>query len=73
MDEEKTFLFYIGTAISIVLLVFLLAGCSTPKNSVETYKIQLGKKCSKDGNIYSYAWLHSVYGPQQVKKEYCNG
>lgn len=72
MDEEKSFLFYIGTAIMIIFLVIMLSGCSTHKNDVETYKIQLGKKCSKDGKIYSYTWLHSVYGPQQVKKEYCN-
>jgi len=56
-------------AIAIILFV-LLAACSTSKQS-DTYKIQLGKKCTQDGNIYSYVWLHTVYGKQLVKKEYC--
>lgn len=56
--------------LSIMLLV-LVAACSTPKDQVETYKIQFGKKCAADSGIYSYVWFHTVYGEQQVKKEYC--
>jgi len=55
----------------VICAAMMLTGCSTSKNEVETYKIQLGKKCTLDGNVFSYVWLHSVYGDQKVKGKYC--
>lgn len=57
----------------LISLMLLVGGNGYNPKTADTYKIQLGKKCTKEGNIKSYVWLHTVYGPQQVKKEYCNG
>ena len=50
--------------------MLVLISCTTSKDR-DTYKIQLGKKCTKEGTQYSYVWFHTVYGDQQVKSEYC--
>ena len=55
----------------LLISLMLMFGGNYDAKTVDTYKIQLGKKCNKQGNISSYVWLHTVYGPQQVKKEYC--
>lgn len=53
-----------------LLCMLVLISCTTSKDR-DTYKIQLGKKCTKEGTQYSYIWFHTVYGDQQVKSEYC--
>jgi len=70
--EDKDAIKILGVITVFICMVLILSGCSVkPKDQVETYKIQLGKKCSKDGKIYSYVWLHSVYGEQITKEKYC--
>ena len=64
MEGEKTM-----RAIAIILFVFVTA-CSTSKQS-DTYKIQFGKQCTPDSTKFSYIWFHTVYGEQQVRKEWC--
>ena len=53
-----------------LLCMLVLISCTTAKDR-DTYKIQFGKKCTKEGTQYSYVWFHTVYGDQQVKSEYC--
>ena len=57
-------------AIAIILFVIVTA-CSYNPKTADTYKILLGKKCTQDGKIYSYVWLHTVFGNPIVKKEWC--
>ena len=61
-----------AVAVGIIILI-MLTGCTTkPKQDVETYKVLWGKRCTEAGTQYSYVWIHTVYGPEQVKKEWCN-
>jgi 3-deoxy-D-manno-octulosonic-acid transferase len=53
-----------------LLCMLVLINCSTAKDK-DSYKIQFGKQCTKSGQQFSYVWFHTVYGEQQVKKEYC--
>jgi len=56
-----------------IALCFLLGACAiTPKADKTNYKIQLGKKCSKDNTTFSYLWFVDVVGDEAVKSEYCN-
>lgn len=50
--------------------MLVLISCTTAKDR-ETYKIQFGKKCTKEGTQYSYIWFHTTIGEQQVKSNYC--
>jgi len=51
-----------------ILALIMLSACST--NS-DRYKMLLGKRCTHDGTKFSYVWFHTVYGDEQVKKEWC--
>jgi hypothetical protein len=53
-----------------LLCMLVLISCAASKDR-ETYKIQLGKKCTKEGTQYSYIWFHTTIGKQQVKESYC--
>jgi len=57
--------------IIIFVTFLLLVGCTKSPNSKDNYKILWGKRCTESGNQYSYMWFHTVYGPDQVKKEWC--
>jgi len=57
--------------LSLVFALLFLVGCSYNPKQADTYKIYLGKRCTQDSNIYSYVWLHTVYGDDQVKKAWC--
>jgi len=71
MDEEKSFLMYLSSAAIIVVAFVLLVGCTTNTKEKEHYKIYWGKRCTEDGQKFSYVWLHTTQGPDQVKKEWC--
>jgi uncharacterized lipoprotein NlpE involved in copper resistance len=59
-------------AAAIMVLFLTLMGCTNkPKAEVQTYKPLIGKKCTQDSQIFSYFWLHTVYGPAIVRKEWC--
>ena len=61
-----------AVAVGIIILI-MLTGCTTkPKQDVNTYKVLWGKRCTKNGHQFSYLWFHTVYGSEQVKKEWCN-
>jgi len=61
-----------AVAVGIIILI-MLTGCTTkPKQDVETYKVLWGKRCTENGHQFSYLWFHTVYGSEQVKKEWCN-
>ena len=53
-----------------LLCMLVLISCAASKDR-ETYKIQLGKKCTLNGDVYSWVWFHTTQGKQLVKKEYC--
>lgn len=57
--------------ITTILLIIFLYGCSNTFND-DRYKMLLGKRCTQDGTKFSYVWFHSIYGEEQVKKEWCN-
>ena len=60
-----------AVAVGIIILI-MLTGCTTkPKQDVETYKVLWGKRCTENGNQFSYVWIHTMYGPDQVRKEFC--
>jgi len=70
--KDKDLIKLLGVLAAFICMVLILSGCSVkPKNEVQTYKVQIGKKCTVDGNVFSFVWLHSVYGPQIVDKKYC--
>ena len=54
-----------------ILALVMLSACSTSYND-DRYKMLLGKRCTHDGTKFSYVWFHTVYGDEQVKKEWCN-
>jgi len=53
-----------------LLCMLVLISCAASKDR-ETYKIQLGKKCTLNGDVYSWVWFHTTQEKQLVKKEYC--
>jgi len=57
--------------IIIFVTFLLLVGCTKYPDSKDNYKILWGNRCTESGNQYSYMWFHTVYGPDQVKKEWC--
>jgi len=57
--------------IIIALTALLLVGYANNPKEKDSYKILWGKRCTENGNQFSYVWIHTVYGPDQVKKEYC--
>jgi len=63
---------YIAVAISLIIFVMLTACTTKPKQDVDTYKVLWGKRCTEAGTQFSYVWIHTVYGPEQVKKEWCS-
>ena len=59
--------------IIILMLCLMFVGCSAAsKKEKDSYKILWGKRCTENGHQFSYLWFHTVYGPEQVKKEWCN-
>ena len=62
-----------GKIILIIFGAMILVSCANnPKDyKLDNYKIVWGKRCTKAGTQYSYVWIHTVYGPDQVKKEWC--
>lgn len=60
--------YVIAAAVMIGLL--MLVGCANPKHD-NTYKPLLGKKCTQDGKVMSYFWMHTVYGDDIVKNKWC--
>lgn len=55
-----------------LMLCLMFVGCSTAsKKEKDSYKILWGKRCTEAGTQFSYVWIHTVYGPEQVKKEWC--
>ena len=58
--------------IIIALTALLLVGCANNPQEKDSYKILWGKRCTENGHQFSYLWFHTVYGPEQVKKEWCN-
>lgn len=70
--EDKDAIKVMSVLVVFICMILILSGCSVkPKDQVQTYKIQLGKKCTLDGDVYSYVWLHTVYGEDIVKEKYC--
>lgn len=70
--EDKDAIKVMSVLVVFICMILILSGCSVkPKDQVQTYKIQLGKKCTLEGDVYSYVWLHTVYGEDIVKEEYC--
>lgn len=57
--------------LTTILLIVFLYGCSSTYND-DRYKMLLGKRCTHDGTKFSYVWFHTIYGEDQVKKEWCN-
>jgi len=57
--------------IIIALTALLLVGCANNPKEKDSYKILWGKRCTENGNQFSYVWIHTVYGPDQVRKEFC--
>ena len=57
--------------LSLITLLIFLVGCAYNPKESDTYKMYWGKRCTQDGKIYSYFWLHTVYGDDQVKKTWC--
>lgn len=58
----------------IILIIFgamILVSCANNPKETDSYKIYWGKRCTESGTQYSYVWIHTVYGPDQVKKEWC--
>jgi len=49
----------------------ILVSCANNPKEKDSYKIYWGKRCTEAGTQYSYVWIHTVYGPDQVKKEWC--
>jgi len=55
-----------------IALCLLLGACAvTPKEDKTTYKISIGKKCSKDNTTYSWLWMIDTVGDEPVKAKYC--
>jgi len=68
----KQYVTLTAVAVGIIILI-MLTGCTTAsKKEKDNYKILWGKRCTEAGTQYSYVWIHTVYGPEQVKKEWCN-
>ena len=55
----------------ICLMAMTLVNCATQKQDQTTYKISLGKKCSKDNTTFSYLWFIDTVGDEPVKTKYC--
>lgn len=70
--KEKDMLKILSTIAIGVCMLLVLSACSTSYHERDHYKLLLGKKCSQDGTKFSYVWFHTVYGDDQVKKEWCN-
>ena len=70
MRERKLFKILSSIAL-IICLSIILIGCANKPKEKDNYKILWGKRCTEAGTQYSYVWFHTVYGPDQVKKEWC--
>jgi hypothetical protein len=60
-----------GKIILIIFGAMILVSCANNPKEKDSYKIYWGKRCTESGTQYSYVWIHTVYGPDQVKKEWC--
>ena len=52
------------TVVTMATLIFLTMSC--------TSKIELGKKCTQDGKVYSYIWIKEKPVDQTIMYNNCN-